>query len=168
MGRLAQIGLAVSVAAAAGEGAGCGGNATTQPELPAIHARPGQCPITRPVNSDRVPPGLSALVRSDAARSFGKDRLWVLLPAIAEPNAVARDGGYDVKVAWYLQGAGDLRVVGTRIDGTGRLSFGSAYTVPGDAARVQPSTLTVSAPGCYAVRAEHDHASITWIFRARE
>jgi hypothetical protein len=168
MGLLAQIGLAAMVVAAAGEGAACGGNAATRPELPVVHARPGHCPVTRAVNSDRVPPGLAALAKSDAARSYGKGRLWVLLPATTEPNAVPRDSSYDVKVAWYLDGGGDLRVVGTRIDGAGRLSFGSAYTVPGDAARVQPSTLTVSAPGCYAVRAEHDGASITWVFRARQ
>ena len=145
---------------------GCGGEASSRPRLPAVHMQSGRCPVTRPVSAGDVPPALTGLAGSDAAAAFGKGGLWVLLPTAVEPNAVVRKGGYDVKVAWYLQGAGDLRVAGTRIDGPGRLSYGSAYAVPGEAARMQPSTLTISVPGCYVVKAEHDGASITWVFRA--
>jgi len=163
MGVIARIALVAALAAAI---AGCGGSSRAQPTMPVAHMQGGRCPVTKPVGAERAPPALSRLVGSDAARSFGDDGLWVLLPSASGPNAVPQDDGYGVKVGWFLRGTGELRVAGKRIDGPGRLSYKSAYVVPGDADRLQPSTLTVSAPGCYAVRAEHGDAAITWVFRA--
>jgi hypothetical protein len=163
---ITRIALAGALSALAGVTVGCGGHSRSEPEMPVVRMQGGRCPVTKPMAAGQAPSALSRLVGSDAAASFGKGDLWVLLPSAGGPNAVRQDGAYGVKVAWFLDGAGDLRVLGKRIDGDGRLSYGSAYKVPGVDARLQPSTLTVSAPGCYAVRAEHGDASITWVFRA--
>jgi hypothetical protein len=72
--------------------------------------------------------------------------------------------GYDVKVPWYLVGAGGLRVVGERLDGAGSVDY-DAYDVPGPGPRLQASSLTVPALGCYGIAAEHHGVRITWVFR---
>jgi hypothetical protein len=98
-------------------------------------------------------------VGSDARDAFGEGALWVLLPTWT-PNAVRVDSTYQVKVGWYLDGPGDLEVVGARIDGPGTLSYSTGYRMPGSQPRMVASTLTISAPGCYAVKARHAGAVI--------
>jgi hypothetical protein len=126
----------------------------------------GACPVTAPLGRERAPPRLTALAGADgAARSFGKDGLWVVLPDASGPNAVPVHAGYSVKVPWYLVGSGDLEVVGERLDGVGSLSY-DAYDVPGPGPRMEASSLVVSKPGCYGIEAEHHGQVITWVFRA--
>jgi hypothetical protein len=73
--------------------------------------------------------------------------------------------GYSVKVPWYLDGSGDLEVVGERLDGSGSVSY-DAYDVPGPGPRMEASSLVVPEPGCYGIEAEHHGQVITWVFRA--
>jgi hypothetical protein len=151
-----------AVLAAALAFASCGGNHEQKLRLSMHHVSRGTCPVTAP--RGRAPRRLRSLVGADgAARSFGKGGLWVLLP-LDGGNAVPVRAGYDVKVPWYLDGAGDLRVVGERLDGAGRVDY-DAYEVPGPGPRMQASSLTVSAPGCYGIEAEHDGLVIRWVFR---
>jgi hypothetical protein len=120
-----------------------------------------------PLGTAQAPDRLQALAgAAAAARSFGKGGLWVLLPFDNAPNAVPVRAGYTVKVSWYLNGSGDLKVVGERIDGSGRVDY-DAYEVPGPGPRMQASSLTVSAPGCYGIRAELHGQVITWVFRTQ-
>jgi hypothetical protein len=146
---------------------GCGGA-----REPALHLRMrkvshGTCPVTLPLGTARAPRRLQALAGAErAARSFGKGGRWVLLPLETAPNAVPVRVGYTLKVPWYLNGSGDLKVVGERLDGAGHVDY-DAYEVPGPGPRMQASSLTVSAPGCYGIRAEHHGQVITWVFRTR-
>jgi hypothetical protein len=146
--------------------AGCGADDAPQLRLSMHHVSRGTCPVTVPLGRMRAPRRMQALVgAAGAARSFGKGGLWVLLPDDSVPNAVPVSAGYSVKVPWYLDGAGDLRVVGERLDGTGGVDY-DAYAVPGPGPRMQASSLTVSAPGCYGIEAEHHGLVIRWVFRA--
>ncbi len=145
--------------------AGCGGDATPL-RLSLHHVSRGSCPVTAPLGRARAPRGLAALAGPSAAgEAFGRGGLWVLLPLATAANAVPVHAGYDVKVAWYLVGKGGLRVVGERLDGTGTVDY-DAYEVPGPGPRMEASSLTVSAPGCYGIEAEHQGEVITWLFRA--
>jgi hypothetical protein len=155
----------IAVLAAALALASCGGgNHEPKLRLTMHHVSRGTCPVTAPLGRRRAPRRLRALVGEEgAARSFGKGGLWVLLP-LAGANAVPVRSGYDVKVPWYLDGAGDLRVVGERLDGAGRVDY-DAYEVPGPGPRMQASSLTVSALGCYGIEAEHHGLVIRWVFR---
>jgi hypothetical protein len=143
--------------------AGCGGDAPLRPAL--HHVRPGSCPVTAPLGRARAPRGLATLAGpSDADDSFGRGGLWVLLPS-ATANAVPVHAGYSVKVGWYLDGDGDLRLGGERLDGAGSVDY-DTYQVPGPGPRMQASSLTLSALGCYAIEGEHHGEAITWVFRA--
>jgi hypothetical protein len=145
--------------------AGCGGDATP-PRLSLHHVSRGSCPVTVPLGRARAPRGLAALAGASAAgEAFGRGGLWVLLPLATAANAVPVHAGYDVKVPWYLVGQGGLRVVGERLDGTGTVDY-DAYEVPGPGPRMEASSLTVSALGCYGIEAEHHGEVITWVFRA--
>jgi hypothetical protein len=151
--------LAFTVALAA-----CGGNHDPKLRLTRHHVSRGACPVTVPLGSRQAPRRLQAMAGADgAARSFGRGGLWVLLP-LDGGDAVPVRAGYDVKVPWYLDGAGDLRVIGERLDGAGGVHY-EAYEVPGPGPRMQASSLTVSAPGCYGIEAEHNGLVIRWVFR---
>jgi hypothetical protein len=153
--------LAAAVALAA-----CGGNREPKLRLTMHHVSRGTCPVTVPLGRARAPRRLQSLAGSDdASRSFGKGGLWVLLPDETSPNAVPVRSGLSVKVPWYLDGAGDLRVVGERLDGAGSVDY-DAFAVPGPGPRMQASSLTVPAPGCYGIEAEHHGQVIRWVFRA--
>jgi hypothetical protein len=147
--------------------AACGGG-----REPALHVRmhkvsQGTCPVTLPLGGARAPLRLRALAGADAAaRSFGRGGLWVLLPLETAPNAVPVSAGYRVKVPWYLDGPGDLKVSGERLDGAGTIDY-DAYEVPGPGPRMQASSLTVSARGCYGIEAEHHGEVIKWVFQTR-
>jgi hypothetical protein len=144
--------------------AGCGGHATPL-RLALHHVSRGSCPVTAPLGRALAPRGLTTLAGpSDAADAFGRGGLWVLLP-VATANAVPVHAGYSVKVPWYLVGAGGLRVVGERLDGAGSVDY-DTYQVPGPGPRMQASSLTLSALGCYAIMGEHHGEAITWVFRA--
>jgi len=126
----------------------CGGSGEPPLRLAAQHVSRGSCPV------------------SDGKKgAFGEGPLRVLL-ATWTPNAVRVDDAFEVKLGWYLDGPGDLEVIGTRIDGPGTLSYSTGYRPPGNGPRMEASTLTISAPGCYAVKARHAGAVITWVFRA--
>jgi hypothetical protein len=143
--------------------AGCGGDAPLR--LTMHHVSRGSCPVTAPLGRARAPHGLATLVgASDADDSFGRGGLWVLLP-LATANAVPVRAGYSVKVPWYLVGRGDLRLAGERLDGAGSVDY-DTYQVPGPGPRMQASSLTLSALGCYAIEGEHHGEAITWVFRA--
>jgi hypothetical protein len=145
--------------------AACGGGDKPPLRLTMHKVSRGTCPVTLPVGREAAPPRLQALAGDDGAdRSYGRGGLWVLLP-LDRPNAVPVHSGYDVKVAWYLNGSGDLRVVGERLDGVGRVDY-DAFEVPGPGPRMQASALTVPAPGCYGIEAEHHGEVIRWVFRA--
>jgi hypothetical protein len=145
--------------------AGCGGDGAPL-RLSLHHVSRGNCPVTVPLGRTRAPHGLTTLAgRAAASEAFGHGRLWVLLPLETAANAVPVHAGYAVKVPWYLIGAGGLRVVGERLDGAGSVDY-DAYEVPGPGPRLQASSLTVSALGCYAIEAEHHGEVITWVFRA--
>jgi hypothetical protein len=145
--------------------AGCGGHAAPL-KLAMHHVSRGSCPVTAPLGRDRAPRGLSTLAGPSAAEeAFGHGGLWVLLPLETAANAVPVHAGFDVKVPWYLVGAGGLRVVGERLDGAGSVDY-DAYDVPGPGPRLQASSLTVSTLGCYGIEAEHHGVVITWVFRA--
>jgi hypothetical protein len=145
--------------------AGCGGH-TTPLRLTLHHVSRGSCPVTAPLGRTRAPRRLAALAGPAAAdAAFGRGGLWVLLPLATTANAVPVHAGYDVKVPWYLVGAGGLRVVGERLDGAGSVDY-DAYDVPGPGPRLEASSLTVSALGCYGIEAEHHGQVITWVFRA--
>jgi hypothetical protein len=73
-----------------------------------------------------------------------------------------------VKVGWYLDGSGGLRIVGRRLDAPGSLKFSENYRVPGSQPRMEASSFTISRLGCYAVRGEHGDDAVTWVFLARE
>src|SRR5207302_1352777 len=125
----------------------------------------GACPVTAPLGRTRAPRRLATLAGpAGAADSFGKGRLWVVLPLHARAEPV--HAGYTLEVPWYLDGRGGLRVVGERLDGAGSVDY-DAYAVPGPGPRMQASSLTVSALGCYGIRAAHGGQVITWVFRAR-
>jgi hypothetical protein len=144
--------------------AGCGGDAPLRLSL--HHVSRGSCPVTVPLGRARAPRGLAALAGpAGAADAYGHDGLWVLLPLETAANAVPVQAGYTVKVPWYLVGAGGLRVVGERLDGAGSVDY-DAYDVPGPGPRMEASSLTVSALGCYGIEAEHHGERITWVFRA--
>ena len=154
----------VALAALALALAGCGGGGKPALRLTMHHVSRGTCPVTVPLGRRRAPRRLEALVGADvAARSFGRGGLWVVLP-LDGGDAMPVRSGYDVKVPWYLDGAGDLRVVGERLDGAGRVHY-EAYEVPGPGPRMQASSITVSAPGCYGIEAEHNGLVIRWVFR---
>jgi hypothetical protein len=126
----------------------------------------GSCPVTVPLGRAEAPRRLASLAGpAAAADAFGRGGLWVLLPEETTANAVPVHAGYDVKVPWYLVGAGGLRVVGERLDGPGSVDY-DAYAVPGPGPRLQASSLTVSALGCYGIEAEHQGEVIRWVFRA--
>jgi hypothetical protein len=145
--------------------AGCGGHATPL-RLALHHVSRGSCPVTAPLGRARAPRGLATLAGpAAAAEAFGRGGLWVLLPLATTANAMPVRAGYDVKVPWYLVGAGGLRVVGERLDGAGSVDY-DAYDVPGPGPRMEASSLTVSALGCYGIEAEHHGEVITWVFRA--
>lgn len=145
----------------------CGGAKQPPLRLNLRKVSHGTCPVTVPLGRARAPRRLQALVGADgAARSFGKGGLWVLLPQESAPNAVPVHAGFSIKVPWFLNGAGDLKVVGERLDGTGSVDY-DAYEVPGPGPRMQASSLTVSARGCYGIKAEHHGQMITWVFRTR-
>jgi hypothetical protein len=153
-----------AVLAAALALASCGGDHQPKLRLTMHHVSRGTCPVTAPLGRRRAPRRLQTLVgAAGAARSFGRGGLWVLLP-LDGGNAVPVRSGYDVKVPWYLDGAGDLRVIGERLDGAGRVDY-DAYAVPGPGPRMQASSLTVPALGCYAIEAEHAGLVIRWVFR---
>lgn len=127
----------------------------------------GTCPVTAPLGGERAPRRLRTLAGAQgAARSFGKGGLWVLLPLESAPNAVPVHAGYTIKVPWYLNGSGDLKVAGERLDGAGSVDY-DAYEVPGPGPRMQASSLTVSARGCYGIEAEHHGQVISWVFQTR-
>jgi hypothetical protein len=153
-----------AVALAALALAGCGGDAPLRLSL--RHVRRGSCPVTAPLGRARAPRRLAALAGpAAAADAFGHGGLWVLLPLETSANAVPMHAGYDIKVPWYLVGKGGLRVAGERIDGPGGVDY-DAYAVPGPGPRLQASSLTVPAPGCYGIEAEHHGEVIIWVFRA--
>jgi hypothetical protein len=144
-----------------------GGNHEPKLRLTMHHVSRGTCPVTAPLGRRHAPRRLQALVGdAGAERSFGKGGLWVLLPQETAPNAVPVRAGYSIKVPWYLNGSGDLKVVGERLDGAGSVDY-DAYEVPGPGPRMQASSLTVSAAGCYGIKAEHHGQVITWVFRTR-
>jgi hypothetical protein len=146
--------------------AGCGGGHATPLRLALHHVSRGSCPVTAPLGRARAPRGLATLAGpAAAAEAFGRGGLWVLLPVATTANAMPVRAGYDVKVPWYLVGAGGLRVVGERLDGAGSVDY-DAYDVPGPGPRMEASSLTVSALGCYGIEAEHHGEVITWVFRA--
>jgi hypothetical protein len=152
-----------AVAAAILALAGCGGAAPLRLSMHKVSR--GSCPVTAPLGRARAPRRLTALAgASAAADAFGRGGLWVLLPLETTANAVPVHAGYDVKVPWYLVGAGGLRVVGERLDGSGSVDY-DAYDVPGPGPRLQASSLTVPTLGCYGIEAEHHGEVIRWVFR---
>jgi hypothetical protein len=147
--------------------AACGGAKQPALHLSMRKVSHGTCPVTAPLGTTQAPRRLQALAGAHgAARSFGKGGLWVLLPIETAPNAVPVSAGLSIKVPWYLNGSGDLKVVGERLDGSGHVDY-DAYDVPGPGPRMEASSLTVSAPGCYGIKAEHHGQVITWVFETR-
>jgi hypothetical protein len=128
------------------------------------------CPVTRPGDRrEPVPAPMRQLLAADAGTAYGRGGLWVLLPYPQENASRADDGRLNSKIAWYIGVSGHLHAVAKRLDGrtrqTARLDVAddpSAY-----AHRMQPSTLTVPAAGCWQVAGRVGRAVLVWTYATR-
>lgn len=77
------------------------------------------------------------------------DGLWAGLAPPYEGRWFA--GEPALKVLWYAEAAGELRISGKRLDGSGGVLSVEIPSVYGDVG-FRPSAILVPAPGCWVVR----------------
>lgn len=126
----------------------------------------GSCPVTIP-RRWAPPDGVSFRALFGAGYSDGNGKLWVggLWPhgvIVAGPGLVSRDGSVGVKLGWFRNTPGRLRITGRRVDGQAPPL--RAYVPPGYGGRgFQASGVIFSTAGCWQVTGKVGTATLTFV-----